>query len=274
VKKLKVRLFNANRPATHFGLFSPPNLFKMLYGKKVVVVLPAYNAALTLEKTYREIPFDIVDDVILVDDASRDNTIEVAQQLGIKNIVRHQSNKGYGGNQKSCYRSALALDADIVIMLHPDYQYTPKLIPAMAGIIANDVYQVVLGSRILGKGALMGGMPVYKYFFNRLLTLTQNLIINQKLSEYHTGYRAFSKEVLQAINLEANSDDFVFDNEMLSQIFYKGYPIAEVTCPTKYFEEASSINFSRSMKYGLGCLRVSFIYRLCKWGLMKSKLYA
>lgn len=254
--------------------FRLPILFKMLYGKKVVVVLPAYNAALTLEKTYREIPFDIVDDVILVDDASRDNTIEVAQQLGIKNIVRHQSNKGYGGNQKSCYRSALGLDADIVIMLHPDYQYTPKLIPAMAGIIANDVYQVVLGSRILGKGALMGGMPVYKYFFNRLLTLTQNLIINQKLSEYHTGYRAFSKEVLQAINLEANSDDFVFDNEMLSQIFYKGYPIAEVTCPTKYFEEASSINFSRSMKYGLGCLRVSFIYRLCKWGLMKSKLYA
>lgn len=245
----------------------------MLYDKKVVVVLPAYNAALTLEKTYREIPFDIVDDVILVDDASRDNTIEVAQQLGIKHIVRHESNKGYGGNQKSCYRAALALNADIVIMLHPDYQYTPKLIPAMAGIIAKDVYQVVLGSRILGKGALMGGMPVYKYFFNRLLTLTQNLIINQKLSEYHTGYRAFSKEVLQAINLEANSDDFVFDNEMLSQIFYKNYPIAEVTCPTKYFEEASSINFSRSMKYGIGCLRVSLVYRFCKWGLMKSDLY-
>lgn len=246
----------------------------MLYGKKVVVVLPAYNAAKTLEQTYNEIPFDIVDDVILVDDASRDNTIQVAQQLGIQHIVRHEKNKGYGGNQKSCYRKALELNADIVIMLHPDYQYTPKLIPAMAGIIANGVYPVVLGSRILGKGALKGGMPLYKYVFNRMLTLMQNFIINEKLSEYHTGYRAFSKEVLTNINLEANSDDFVFDNEMLSQIFYKGYPIAEVTCPTKYFEEASSINFKRSAEYGLGCLRVSMVYRLCKWGLMKSNLYS
>lgn len=246
----------------------------MLYGKKVVVVLPAYNAAKTLEQTYNEIPFDIVDDVILVDDASRDNTIQVAQQLGIQHIVRHEKNKGYGGNQKSCYRKALELNADIVIMLHPDYQYTPKLIPAMAGIIANGVYPVVLGSRILGKGALKGGMPLYKYVFNRMLTLMQNFIINEKLSEYHTGYRAFSKEVLTNINLEANSDDFVFDNEMLSQIFYKGYPIAEVTCPTKYFEEASSINFKRSAEYGLGCLRVSMVYRFCKWGLMKSNLYS
>lgn len=246
----------------------------MLYGKKVVVVLPAYNAAKTLEQTYNEIPFDIVDDVILVDDASRDNTIQVAQQLGIQHIVRHEKNKGYGGNQKSCYRKALELNADIVIMLHPDYQYTPKLIPAMAGIIANGVYPVVLGSRILGKGALKGGMPLYKYVFNRMLTLMQNFIINEKLSEYHTGYRAFSKEVLTNINLEANSDDFVFDNEMISQIFYKGFPIAEVTCPTKYFEEASSINFKRSAEYGMGCLRVSMVYRLCKWGLMKSNLYS
>ncbi len=245
----------------------------MLYGKKIVVVLPAYNAAKTLEQTYQEIPFDIVDDVILVDDASRDNTIEVGRQLGIRHLIRHESNRGYGGNQKSCYSKALELDADIVIMLHPDYQYTPKLIHAMAGIIANDVYPVVLGSRILGKGALNGGMPMYKYIFNRMLTMMQNLIINQKLSEYHTGYRAFSREVLQSINLDANSDDFVFDNEMLSQIFFKGFQIAEVTCPTKYFEEASSINFSRSMKYGFGCLRVSLVYRLCKWGILKSDLY-
>ncbi|HMH31406.1 MAG TPA: glycosyltransferase family 2 protein [Puia sp.] len=245
----------------------------MIQNKKLVVVLPAYNAALTLQKTYHEIPFDIVDEVVLVDDKSRDNTVALAKELGIAHIIQHETNKGYGGNQKSCYRKALELGADIVIMLHPDYQYTPKLIPSMSWLIANNVYQVVLGSRILGKGALHGGMPLYKYVFNRMLTFFENVLLNQKLSEYHTGYRAFSREVLERINYEANSDDFVFDNQMLSQILYLDYEIAEVTCPTKYFEEASSINFSRSMKYGLGVLKVSLMHRLCKWGLMKSELY-
>jgi glycosyltransferase involved in cell wall biosynthesis len=253
-------------------LFLP--LFKaMINNKKLVIVLPAYNAALTLRQTYDEIPFDIVDEVVLVDDASKDATIDVARELGIKHVVRHEQNKGYGGNQKSCYNKALELGADIVIMLHPDYQYTPKLIPAMAHIIANDLYPVVLGSRILGKGALKGGMPVYKYIFNRFLTLSQNILINQKLSEYHTGYRAFSREVLENINYQANSDDFVFDNQMLSQIFYAGYEIAEVTCPTKYFPEASSINFRRSMKYGMGVLGVSLTHFFNKIGLSKSKIY-
>jgi len=214
-----------------------------------------------------------VDEVVLVDDKSRDNTVALAKELGIAHIIQHETNKGYGGNQKSCYRKALELGADIVIMLHPDYQYTPKLIPSMSWLIANNVYQVVLGSRILGKGALHGGMPLYKYVFNRMLTFFENVLLNQKLSEYHTGYRAFSREVLERINYEANSDDFVFDNQMLSQILYLDYEIAEVTCPTKYFEEASSINFSRSMKYGLGVLKVSLMHRLCKWGLMKSELY-
>jgi len=245
----------------------------MLNNKKIVIVLPAYNAAKTLERTYREIPFDIVDDVVLVDDVSKDNTVEVARQLGIKHIIRHDKNKGYGGNQKSCYNKALELDADIVVMLHPDYQYTPLLIPSICHLIANDLYQVVLGSRILGKGALKGGMPLYKYIFNRCLTLTENILIGQKLSEYHTGYRAFSKEVLQKINYNVNNDDFVFDNEMLSQIFMAGYEIAEITCPTKYFEEASSINFRRSAQYGMGVLRVSITHRLHMWGLLKSKLY-
>ncbi len=245
----------------------------MLNGKKIAVVLPAYKAALTLERTYREIPFDIVDEVVLVDDSSPDNTVEVASNLGIKHIVRHPQNKGYGGNQKSCYRKALELGADIVVMLHPDYQYTPTLIHAMAGVIAYDVYPVCFGSRILGKGALKGGMPFYKYVFNRFLTLFQNVVIGQKLSEYHTGYRAFSATVLKNLDFTHNSDDFVFDNEMISQIFMKGFEIAEVTCPTKYFEEASSINFSRSMKYGRGVLRVSVVHRLVLWGLMKSKLY-
>lgn len=245
----------------------------MLNNKKIVVVLPAYNAAKTLEKTYREIPFDIVDDVVLVDDRSKDNTIEVGKSLGIKHIILHDVNKGYGGNQKSCYNKALELGADIVVMLHPDYQYTPLLIPSMCNIIANDLYPVVLGSRILGKGALKGGMPYYKYVFNRFLTLTENILISQKLSEYHTGYRAFSAEVLRNIKYNVNNDDFVFDNEMLSQIFMKGYEIAEITCPTKYFEEASSINFSRSMKYGMGVLRVSLRHLLHKWGLVKSNLY-
>ncbi len=237
------------------------------------MVLPAYNAALTLERTYKEIPFDIVDDVVLVDDNSRDDTVAVGQKLGIKHIIKHDVNKGYGGNQKSCYNKALEIGADIVIMVHPDYQYTPLLIPSISYLIAQDLYPVVLGSRILGKGALNGGMPMYKYLFNRFLTLTENIIINQKLSEYHTGYRAFSAEVLRNINYMANNDDFVFDNEMLAQIFMKGYEMAEITCPTKYFEEASSINFSRSVKYGLGVLRVSLAYRLHKWGIVKNKIF-
>ncbi len=245
-----------------------------MYGsKKVVVVLPAYNASRTLEKTFSEIPMDIVDEVILVDDASKDNTAELARELGVHHVIKHEKNKGYGGNQKTCYTKALEIGADIVIMLHPDYQYTPKLLTAMISIIGNEVYPVVFGSRILGGGALKGGMPYYKYVFNRLLTLTQNVFLGEKLSEYHTGYRAFSREVLESIKFLNNSDDFVFDNQMVSQIFYKGFSIAEVTCPTKYFEEASSINFSRSVTYGLGCLKVSVVHRLCKWGLMKSALY-
>ncbi len=245
----------------------------MIKNKKIVIVLPAYNAASTLEQTYKEIPFDIVDEVVLVDDHSRDNTYEVASKLGIKHIIRHENNKGYGGNQKTCYNKALELGADIVIMLHPDYQYTPQLIHSMSYLIANDVYPVVLGSRILGKGALRGGMPLYKYISNRFLTFAQNLLISQKLSEYHTGYRAFSSEVLHKINYELNSDDFVFDNQMLSQIFFAGYEIAEITCPTKYFPEASSINFKRSLQYGLGVLKVSFLHFLNSKGIIKSKLY-
>ena len=242
-------------------------------GKKVVVVLPAYNAAQTLEVTVAEIPMDIVDEVVLVDDNSRDDTVEVGKALGLEHIIRHEVNRGYGGNQKTCYAKALSLGADIVIMLHPDYQYTPKLIPAMVSIIAQDLYPVVLGSRILGMGARKGGMPLYKYIANRLLTAFQNLLIGEKLSEYHTGYRAFSKEVLTSINLEVNSDDFVFDNQMLSQIVYAGFPIAEVTCPTKYFEEASSINFRRSSIYGLGVLGVSVRHLLQRMGLAKFKMY-
>jgi glycosyltransferase involved in cell wall biosynthesis len=245
----------------------------MLNNKKIIVVLPAYNAALTLEKTYYEIPFDIVDDVILVDDASNDNTVSLGKQLGIKNILCHDKNKGYGANQKSCYREALKLGADIIIMLHPDYQYTPKLIYAISSIIAGNVYPVVLASRILGKGALKGGMPLYKYISNRVLTFLQNILMGQKLSEYHTGYRAFSAEVLHAINFMNNSDDFVFDNEMLAQITMKGYQIAEVTCPTIYSKETSSINFKRSIIYGLGVLRVSLQYRLHKWKIIKGKIY-
>jgi glycosyltransferase involved in cell wall biosynthesis len=245
----------------------------MYLQKKVVVVLPAYNAAQTLLKTYQEIPFDIVDEVILVDDASSDGTAMLAKEIGISHVILHQKNKGYGGNQKSCYDKALAVGADIVIMLHPDYQYTPKLITAMVSIIANDLYPVVFGSRILGKGAIKGGMPYYKYFFNRILTLTQNILMNQKLSEYHSGYRAFSAEVLNKINYKANSDDFVFDNQMIAQICFEGFEIAEVTCPTKYFEEASSINFTRSITYGLGVLGVSFGYFFQRMGVYKSKIY-
>ncbi len=245
----------------------------MFNGKKVVVVLPAYNAAPTLEITYNEIPMDIVDDVILVDDASKDNTSELARKIGIKHVIRHEKNKGYGGNQKTCYDKALELGADIVIMLHPDYQYTPKLIPAMTSIIGNDLYHVVFGSRILGKGALKGGMPMYKYIANRFLTLTQNILMGQKLSEYHTGYRAFSRKVLESVKYHNNSDDFVFDNQMIAQICFEGFEIAEVTCPTKYFEEASSINFRRSTIYGLGVLSVSFGYFFEKLGIGKRKIY-
>lgn len=245
----------------------------MYKDKKVVVVLPAYNASRTLAKTYAEIPRDIVDEIILCDDASRDNTVEEARALGIHHIIRHEENKGYGGNQKSLYKKALEVDADIVIMLHPDYQYTPLLIPSMVNIIGENLYPVVLGSRILGKGALQGGMPIYKYWANRFLTFFQNIMVNYKLSEYHTGYRAFSSHVLRSIPFESNSDDFIFDNEMLSQIIYAGFPIAEVTCPTKYFEEASSINLPRSIKYGLGVMKVSCIHLFQNMGLVKHPLY-
>jgi glycosyltransferase involved in cell wall biosynthesis len=232
----------------------------MLNGKKIVVVLPAYNAEKTLRKTYQEIPLEVVDEVILVNDASRDNTTFVAEQLGIRHIINHPQNRGYGGNQKSCYHKALELQADIVVMLHPDYQYTPRLLLSMCSIIANDVYSVVFASRILGMGALKGGMPTYKYIANRMLTFFQNILMRQKLSEYHTGYRAFAAEVLRKIPFDRNSDDFIFDNQIIAQIFHAGYEIAEITCPTKYFEEASSINFRRSVKYGIGVLKVTLGY--------------
>jgi len=245
----------------------------MIKGKKIVVVLPAYNAGQTLEKTYSEIPFDIVDEVVLVDDRSRDNTVEVAKQIGIKHVLQHERNKGYGGNQKTCYDKALELGGDIVIMLHPDYQYTPQLIESMAYLIANGVFPVVFGSRILGNGALKGGMPLIKYISNRGLTLIQNVLVHQKLSEYHTGYRAFSREILLAIDYHANSDDFVFDNQMASQIIYRGFPIGEITCPTKYFKEASSINLSRSTVYAFGVLETSVSHLLNKLGILHSKRY-
>jgi len=245
----------------------------MINNKKIAVVLPAYNAEKTLEKTYNEIPFEIVDFVILTDDRSRDNTVRVAEKIGIKHIIRHEKNTGYGGNQKSCYNKALELGADIVVMLHPDYQYTPKLLQSMCYLIANEVYPVVIGSRILGGGARRGGMPLYKYVANRLLTFTQNVLMNQKLSEYHTGYRAFSREVLQNVNYNIDSDDFVFDNQMLAQIFFKGYEVAEITCPTKYFDEASSINLKRSIKYGFGVLSVSFSYFFTKLGIGNHKIF-
>ena len=235
--------------------------------------MPAYNAELTLESTYREIPFDVVDEVVLVDDRSSDRTLEKARQLGIKHIIAHQENKGYGGNQKTCYDKALDLGADIIIMLHPDYQYTPKLIPSMAHLIASAQYEVVLGSRILGKGALKGGMPLYKYIANRFLTFFQNLVLSAKLSEYHTGYRAFSKELLQDIPYHRNSNDFVFDNQILAQIWMKGYEIGEISCPAKYFPEASSINLSKSITYGFGVLATSFRFRLHKWQIWKSEIF-
>jgi len=245
----------------------------MIFDKKLVVVLPAYKAEKTLVTTFNEIPFDIVDEVILVDDNSPDQTIAVAHSLGIKHIIKHNDNLGYGGNQKSCYNKALELDADIIVMLHPDYQYTPKLIHSMSYLIANEVYPVVIGSRILGKGALKGGMPMYKYIANRMLTLIQNTLMNQKLSEYHTGYRAYNKKVLQSINYNINSDDFVFDNQFLAQIFYNGFEIAEITCPTKYFDESSSINFKRSVRYGFGVLQTSMQYFLAKNANIRFKIF-
>ena len=245
----------------------------MIKNKKVTVVLPAYNAAATLEKTYKEIPMDIVDEVVLVDDNSKDETMQKAKDLGIKHVIRHEVNRGYGGNQKTCYNKALEIGSDIIIMVHPDYQYTPKLIESMAYLIANEVYPVVFGSRILGKGALKGGMPIYKYIANRILTLFQNILMGQKLSEYHTGYRAFDKKIFEKINIEANSDDFIFDNQMIAQVFNSDFDIAEITCPTKYFDEASSINFKRSSIYGLGVLKVSVLYRLNKWGIYTSPIF-
>ena len=245
----------------------------MQNNNKIVVVLPAYNAEKTLKKTYSQIPFSIIDDVILVDDASNDKTVLVAEELGIKHILKHDVNLGYGGNQKTCYNYALSIGADIIIMLHPDYQYTPALIESMASLISNKVYPVVIASRILGNGALKGGMPVYKYFFNRVLTFVQNIIMNKKLSEYHSGYRAFSKEALSAIKFNNNSNDFVFDNQIIAQLFYKGFNIAEISCPTLYTKESSSINFMRSCKYGMGCMITAIKYRLSKWGLVKNKLF-
>ena len=244
----------------------------MIKSKKVVVVMPAYNASETLEKTYTEIPFPMVDEVILVDDHGSDDTYVLAKKLGINHVIRHQYNKGYGGNQKTCYNKALELNADIVVMLHPDYQYTPKLIESMCYLIANDLYPVVIGSRILGKGALKGGMPIYKYFANRILTLFQNILMNQKLSEYHSGFRAFSSEVLKEIKFNENSDDFIFDNQMLAQIMFKKHLIGEITCPTKYFKEASSINFQRSSVYGIGVLWTSIKYFLTKIGIINWKI--
>jgi len=244
----------------------------MLNGMKIVVAMPAYNAEKTLKSTYNDIPLDIVDDVVLVDDASCDRTPEIARSMGIHTIV-HVENLGYGGNQKSCYRAALELGADIVVMIHPDYQYTPKLIPAMASMIAYGEFDAVLGSRILGTGALKGGMPLYKYFANRFLTLLENLLLGQKLSEYHTGYRAFSREILARLPLERNSDDFVFDNQMLAQIIWFGYRVGELSCPTKYFGDASSINFRRSVTYGLGVMKTSMQFRLRKWGLARSEIF-
>ncbi len=235
--------------------------------------MPAYNAEQTLKKAYNEIPFDIVDNVILVDDASDDDTAKLACALGIKYVIRHDKNKGYGGNQKTCYNKALEIGSDIIVMLHPDYQYTPLLITSICYMIANDLYSVVIASRILGNGTLKGGMPLYKYIANRFLTFAQNLLMGQKLSEYHTGYRAFRKDVLESVGFSKNSDDFIFDNQILAQILYKGYNIGEVSCPTKYFKEASSINLKRSIIYGFGVLGVSFSYRLQKMKIARFRIF-
>jgi glycosyltransferase involved in cell wall biosynthesis len=246
----------------------------MFKEKKVVVVMPAYNAAQTLQKTYDEVMAQgIVDMIIVVDDASQDNTAEIAKTLTNVEVYVHERNRGYGANQKTCYRLALERGGDIIVMVHPDYQYTPMLIPAMAALIGNGLYSCVLGSRILGGYALKGGMPPWKYLANRFLTLAENILMGAKLSEYHTGYRAFSRQLLEELPIEANSDDFVFDNQMLAQIIWFGYTIAEVSCPTKYFAEASSINFRRSVKYGLECLLTAFTFRLAKAGITTSKLF-
>ena len=245
----------------------------MIGGRKVAVVLPAYNAALTLRRTCAEIPRDVVDDVILTDDCSRDDTVAIARELGL-HVVSHDRNRGYGGNQKSCYQAALDRGADIVVMLHPDYQYSPQLVTAMAAMIASGHYDAVFASRILGGGALRGGMPRYKYVFNRVLTLAQNLLMRQKLSEYHTGYRAWSRAVLERLPLLSCSDDFVFDNQMIAQAAWFGFELGEISCPTRYFAEASSINFRRSCVYGVGVLRTAATYRLARWGLMRSALFA
>ncbi|HUK12922.1 MAG TPA: glycosyltransferase family 2 protein [Thermoanaerobaculaceae bacterium] len=245
----------------------------MIHGKRVVVVMPAYNAERTLERTYAEIPRDIVDEVVVVDDASKDNTVQVGRTLGVPTLV-HRRNLGYGGNQKTCYAEALARGADIAVMVHPDYQYDPRLVPAMASLIALGVYDVVLGSRIIGKGALPGGMPRYKYVANRLLTAAENLLLGEKLSEYHTGYRAFSRRVLEGLPLEANSDDFVFDNQMLAQIAYFGFSIGEISCPTRYMAESSSINFVRSCKYGFGVLATGLRFRLARMRLARPRIFA
>ncbi len=244
----------------------------MLAGLRVAVILPAYNAAKTLERTYAEIPLDIVDEVILTDDASRDATVALSQNLGIHTLT-HEANKGYGANQKTCYAEALKRNADIVVMLHPDYQYSPKLVTAMASMIASGHYDAVLASRILGRGALAGGMPLYKYIANRFLTLAENLLLGIKLSEYHSGYRAFSAKLLETLPLDLCSDDFVFDNQMIAQAVFANFSIGEISCPTRYFAEASSINFRRSVTYGIGVLKTAFAYRLAKWHLRPSPLF-
>ncbi|MDQ5908284.1 MAG: hypothetical protein QG599_375 [Pseudomonadota bacterium] len=245
----------------------------MIKNKMIVVVMPAYNAAATLEKTYREIPHDIVDQVILVDDHSRDNTPGIARALGIQHVIVHDHNRGYGGNQKTCYRQALALGADVVIMLHPDYQYTPQLTRAMAALIAEDVFDCVLGSRILGVGALAGGMPLYKYVANRFLTAFQNFCLNYKISEYHTGYRAFSRRILETLPLDANDEGFIFDNQMLLQIINAGFRIGEITCPTRYLPDSSSISFRKAVDYGIGVVGTTIILILHRFGFRRSRLF-
>jgi glycosyltransferase involved in cell wall biosynthesis len=245
----------------------------MINGKKLIVVMPAYNAEQTLLQTFEELPHEIVDEVILVDDHSRDHTIDVAQRLGITTIIRHNQNTGYGGNQKTCYTAALERGADIVVMVHPDYQYSPRLCGAISWMIASGEYDMVLASRILGRGALTGGMPVWKYIANRFLTAFENIFVDVKLSEYHTGYRAFTRGVLESLPLHENSDDFVFDNQMIAQAVAFGYNLGEISCPTRYMPEASSINFRRSVKYGFGVLGTSLAYRLHKWGIIRSPLF-
>ena len=244
----------------------------MIEQKKIVVVMPAYNASTTLKKTYEQIPFIIVDEVILVDDGSKDNTVALAKALLIDHVITHPENRGYGANQKTCYQKALELNADIIVMLHPDYQYTPLLIESLVFPIVRGVYDVMLGVRTLGRGPMSGGMPLYKFIGNRFLTFFQNLMLNRRLAEYHTGYRVFSRKVLERIDFMENADDFIFDNQLISQIIYAGFEVGEISCPANYFDEASKINFRRSIQYGLGVLRMSVNYRLHKWKVIKSKV--